>query len=738
VKYALAVLACLFLLAHLFFLPPELEDIDSVNFALGVRDFDVARHQPHPPGYPVFIALAKVSTALFGGAGSAGAIVRGLAVWSAVAGAALVALLFALFRALGATERQAWWGMAIAVTSPLFWFTALRPLSDMTGLAMAVGAQALLVAVLPNRARERAEPTLVGGAFLAALAAGVRVQTVLLTGPLLLAALILPRAGVSLRARLLAALAGAAGVLAWGVPLILANGGVQGYFGALGAQAGEDFSGVVMLWTNPRPRVALNAFAFSFLWPWGDVIIGAIVLTGAAFGFARLLWRQPAAAVWLFVAFVPYAIFHLLFHETPTVRYALPLIVPIALLASMATDLVRRPMSIVLNVALVGTFLILSIPAVRGYGSTETPAFQALSAVRAGSPEMPTPVGMHAVFRRISEWRPPAADVLRAAHGHEWLALVERWRAAPDASMSFIADPRRTDLALLDPHTRDLERSFRWSFPALPYVGGLRPRDADLYLLRPPTWMLDKGWALSAEIAGVSTRDAAGPHLRPSIAWVRAKAEPMLLMYGGRNPSADASTELLLASGETTLDRVSVGPGMFFRLLPLPPASTGDPGYVPVTIRTSGGPQLPVYLDQFDVQPEGVEMFGYAEGWHAPEYDPQTAVAWRWVSERSALWVRPLGSDIVLTISGESPMRYFDSPPAVVLSVAGHEIRRFVPTADFTEMIQLPAALLEAGGGRVTIESNRWFVPTERGDSVDKRHLALRIYSVSVARRTDR
>ena len=41
------------------FLPSTLEDIDSLNFALGLADFDPAKHQPHPPGYPIFIALAK-------------------------------------------------------------------------------------------------------------------------------------------------------------------------------------------------------------------------------------------------------------------------------------------------------------------------------------------------------------------------------------------------------------------------------------------------------------------------------------------------------------------------------------------------------------------------------------------------------------------------------------------------------------------------------------------------------
>ena len=50
--------------AHLPFLARSLEDIDSINFALGLRDFDVAQHQPHPPGYPVYIGLAHVALGL--------------------------------------------------------------------------------------------------------------------------------------------------------------------------------------------------------------------------------------------------------------------------------------------------------------------------------------------------------------------------------------------------------------------------------------------------------------------------------------------------------------------------------------------------------------------------------------------------------------------------------------------------------------------------------------------------
>ena len=63
IRAALGVLALIFALTHLPYLASTLEDIDSVNFALGVRDFDVASHRPHPPGYPVYIALGKVGVA---------------------------------------------------------------------------------------------------------------------------------------------------------------------------------------------------------------------------------------------------------------------------------------------------------------------------------------------------------------------------------------------------------------------------------------------------------------------------------------------------------------------------------------------------------------------------------------------------------------------------------------------------------------------------------------------------
>ena len=85
--FVLLSLSGIFFLAHAAFLPTTFADLDAINFALGVRDFDVSRHQPHPPGYPVFIAAGKASTAILAAAGVAAPEVRGLSILSAIGGA---------------------------------------------------------------------------------------------------------------------------------------------------------------------------------------------------------------------------------------------------------------------------------------------------------------------------------------------------------------------------------------------------------------------------------------------------------------------------------------------------------------------------------------------------------------------------------------------------------------------------------------------------------------------------
>jgi hypothetical protein len=757
VSKAIAALAVIFLALHAPFLPPTLEDIDSINFALGVNDFDVARHQPHPPGYPVFIGLGKLSTAVLRSVGVSAPEARGLAAWSLLSGAALVWLLFELFRSFVSLARGpdrlpsdtsrdgiAVCATVVAITSPLFWFTSLRPLSDMTGLAAVVAAQALIVSVLSRRAGRQA---LVWGALLAGLAIGIRSQTFLLTLPLLGIALVTSRPGLAMRDRAMALAAAGFGVLAWAIPLIWVSGGLTAYTAALGTQAGEDFSGVVMLWNARTPRVAVDALMFSFLWPWGSILAGAIVVAVAAVGAMRVGWKQPRVLLILLIAFVPYAIFHLLFHEVVTVRYALPLLVPVAYLVASALEWAGRRALAGGAVVLAVVSLVPAVQASAAYAREGSPAFRALRTVESW-PRTRTAdhggafadvVGMHAGFRRPAQWERDAlhSRVLESPHGREWLALVQEWRSHPQSSVAFVADPRRTDLALIDPASRRLVQADRWPFIEPPFVGGARPGNADVYLMSPPRWMLDRGWAVGAEVAGVTARDELGPHRAPSVAWIRAGGEEVLLMLGGRHLGAagEPPARVSLRVNGRPLGTISVSPGFFFNLMKIPAGMLASPdGYVPLEVasETPGDRQVPVALEQFDLQSDGISMIGVEQGWQEPEYNPSTSRAWRWMAERATLWVRPVGRDVTLELEGESPLRYFDSPPVVTVTAAGRQIARFSPSSDFRQTVVLPADALAAADGRVVIESDKSFVPGERDGTGDKRRLALRIYSYSL------
>ena len=472
----------------------------------------------------------------------------------------------------------------------------------------------------------------------------------------------------------------------------------------------------------------------TYVWPWGGFVLAAIVLAAAAAGALRVAWRAPRVLIVLAIAFGPYAVFHPLFHDVANVRNALPLVLPVAYLAVVAIDALGRRALAAAATAAIAASLWAAAPASADFRREGSPTFRMLDEVRQRASE-PHPLGMHAAFRRAIDWAPPLPEgrLLETVHGYEWLRLIEHWRAHPDAPAWFAADPRRTDLALIDPAARRHIRAYRWSFIEPPYVGGARPGSADWFEFAPPGWMLDRGWALTAEVAGITTRERLGPHIRPSVAWIRTRAGDSTAIVGGRHvgTSGSPAVRLTVALDDAPLSTFEVTAGFFVRRLDLPAGALAGAGYRRLTVGAQPA-GVPVVLEQFDLQSPGVPMMAFESGWHEPEYNLLAGKSWRWMSDRAVVWVRPAGRDITLRISGESPLRYFDRAPTLKVSVGDAVVAEFSPAEDFSQDVVLADGLLSASAGRVVLTSDRHFVPGERDGTGDRRRLAVRVYTAEV------
>jgi hypothetical protein len=733
-----AAIALVFLAFHLSFPPASLEDLDSINFALGVRAFDVASHRPHPPGYPLFIAAGKAATALLGSESLA------LGVVGIAAGTAGVFALLVVYRRLdeeGSHDGGGWRPLAatlLAVTSPLYWFTASRPLSDTTGLAAALGVQALALSGTSRAAAGRgSEATLVGASALAALAVGIRSQVMWLTFPMLVYLALAPRTTPAfarpgrLRLAGLCLVAAVGGGLAWAVPLVVLTGGPASYWKALFSQGAEDLTNIQMLWTTPTPRELAEALYYALVAPWARWDVAAGVLALATVGAVRLWRRSRGALVLLSVGFLPYAAFDLLFQESFTTRYALPIVVPVAYLAVRGASAAGPPAGLLL-VALLSAFdAHVGGTSLAAFAREEAPAFRMLRDMRTTASR----TGVAAVLaadrrealdlRRPLEWvgadLTPFAAKLATPPKHEWLEAVRYWSGGGRAPVWFVVDPTRAQMELI--HHGEPAR-YRWSVPYPVLLGGVRPSEMDWYRVDRPDWFLGEGWALTPEAAGVATEDRRGPGVSGIGGWVRRRSDPTFLIIGGRNlHPASAARVSLAVNGH--VEAWTVPPGFFLRTVDLPPMPPG-PEYVELRVTSDA----PVAIEQFDAAPGDRAILGFGGGWLEQEYDPATGVRWRWLTERGQLTVRSDGRPLALRVEGDSPAKYYSKASRLIVKAGDRTLLDTKLSSDFSVDVPIPADSSGSRDRSITFETDQVFVPAERSRrSGDRRHLGLRIFT---------
>lgn len=271
---------------------------DAANFALALQHYDVRLHQPHPPGYPLYVGVAWLFNQAVHEPNASLVLVSVLLECVAVAAVYLLG--------------RAWLGVWPAVAA------ALALLCSVTfwsygGIALAypaLAAVSTLLALLVYQTRFEGRNRLVAAAAVYGLGAGFRPDLAVFLLPLLVFGAWRQPIGRLVPAGVVAV----GGIALWLVPAMMLSGGPAEYLAVFTAYAGTDVvaryaptsTGLTGLLVNITDTALYLGYA---LYACVVLVAGALVLA----------WRRPHPSEWpryllLAVWVAPMGLFYLLVH----------------------------------------------------------------------------------------------------------------------------------------------------------------------------------------------------------------------------------------------------------------------------------------------------------------------------------------------------------------------------------------------------------------------------------------
>jgi hypothetical protein len=416
-------------------LSKTLWDWDEALFALALRDYDVAAYHPHPPGFPLFIGLAKMIPLDGFHALQSIAFVSSLLVFPAM---------FFLARELRASTPVAISAGLLLAFFPNVWFYGGTALSDVPSMVLVVAACALLL-------RGCRDPrAVIAGSVLLGIAAGFRPQNLMIGFLPLILALVHRRraalAGVALIAVLVLGTYGTAAFF---------SGGWTAYRGVLASH--EAYIRNTDSFLAPlRPGLLQVADDF-FFWPYRAPAINIVVTLLVAVAVLR---RRQWLVMGIFGPFCLFAWLFLDFHSVS--RFSIAYMPMYATLA--AAGIPRRGRALVVG-ALVVLMIAWTWPALRVVHTTASPPVAALESVRGarGTLYVDERLAAHAALllpdreRRIVRVVPPFVE--------DRNAVLVREGASSPAAQNFTRDRER------------LERIARSRYFETALISGRRPAD---------------------------------------------------------------------------------------------------------------------------------------------------------------------------------------------------------------------------------------------------------------------
>lgn len=322
-------------------------DWDEALFVLALRDYDVVAYHPHPPGFPLFIALAKlIPTDAF----------HALQAVSFVASLFVFPAMFFLARALRASAPVAIAAGLLLAFLPNVWFYGGTALSDVPSMVLVITACALLL---------RGQVVL--GAIVLGVAAGFRPQNLLIGFVPFVIAFRQRR-----RAALGAALITIAIVAVTYAAAASLSGGWDAYRGVLAKH--EAYIRNTDSFLAPRHPGLIRVADDFFFRPFRAPAINVIVTLLAAIAGVR---RRHWLAIAIFGPFCAFAWMFLDFHSAS--RFSIAYMPMFAMLAAAGIPERGRNLALAVVVALM---IVWTWPALRVVHTTASPPVAAFESLR--------------------------------------------------------------------------------------------------------------------------------------------------------------------------------------------------------------------------------------------------------------------------------------------------------------------------------------------------------------------
>ena len=140
-----------------------IEDIDSRRFALSIKEYDVAKLQPHFPGYPIFCLCVKALYFFVGSLGLSFSIIGGISLFI------IIYFSLQLFQ-VQLNSHSGIFFASIIFFNPLFWLMSNRYMPDLMGLSISI----MVLYFLTIKANE--SKVLILGFILAGILVGTRLS----------------------------------------------------------------------------------------------------------------------------------------------------------------------------------------------------------------------------------------------------------------------------------------------------------------------------------------------------------------------------------------------------------------------------------------------------------------------------------------------------------------------------------------------------------------------------------